>query len=110
MLDERSVQTGSTPFNIFENEGNVVEMLNESFLKTDLNLIQHTFNKLEGYFMLSTMLNDLFKRPHHRAFIAPKCVPTTFFWTLFRLATFLIENGDLPKSSLCFPVHIGVGI
>ena len=29
---------------------------------------------------------------------------------LFPLATFLIENGDLPKSSLCFPVHIGVSI
>ena len=43
-----------------------------------------------------------------------------FFWTIFRLGKFLIENGDwqhfliengdLPKSSLCFPVHIGVSI
>ena len=29
---------------------------------------------------------------------------------LFPLATFLIENGDLPKLLLCFPVHIGVSI
>ena len=39
-----------------------------------------------------------------------KCVPTTFSWTLFWLATFLIENGDLLKSSLCFPVRIEVSI
>ena len=30
MLDERSVQTVSTPFNIFKNKGNVEPMLNES--------------------------------------------------------------------------------
>ena len=30
MLDERSVQTVSTPFNIFKNKGNVESMLNES--------------------------------------------------------------------------------
>ena len=32
------------------------------------------------------------------------------FWTLFLLEKFLIENGDLLKSSLCFPVHIRVSI
>ena len=30
MLDERSVQTVSTPFNIFKNKENVESMLNES--------------------------------------------------------------------------------
>ena len=32
-------------------------------VQTNLNLIQHTFNKLSTFFTLSTMLNDLFKRP-----------------------------------------------
>ena len=57
MLDERSFQTVSTPFNIFKNKENVESMLNESLNQMNLNLIQHTFNKL------LTMLNDLFKRP-----------------------------------------------
>ena len=49
----------SMPFNIVKNKGNVESMLNES-----LNLIQHAFNKLSTvFFVLSTMLNDLFKRP-----------------------------------------------
>ena len=43
MLDERSVQTGSTPFNIFENKGNVVEMLNESLRA----ILQESEAKLE---------------------------------------------------------------
>ena len=30
MLDERSVQTVSTPFDIFKNKGNVEAMLNET--------------------------------------------------------------------------------
>ena len=30
--------------------------------------------------------------------------------TLFRTTKFVIENAALQKSSLCFPVHIGVSI
>ena len=45
MLDERSVETVSTPFN---NEENVESMLNESLNR--FNLIQHTFNKLSNFF------------------------------------------------------------
>ena len=44
---EWSVQTALTPFNIFDNRGNAVWILNESL------------------FTLSTMLDDLFKRPQH---------------------------------------------
>ena len=33
MLDERSVQTVSTPFTIFKNKVNVASMLNESFIQ-----------------------------------------------------------------------------
>ena len=34
-------------------------------VKTNLNLIQHAFNKLSTTFTFSTMLNDLFKRTEH---------------------------------------------
>ena len=34
-------------------------------VKTDLNFIHHAFKKLSTFFTLSTMLNDLFKRPQH---------------------------------------------
>ena len=44
MLDERSVQTVTTPFNIFKNKRNVEAMLNESL--NQFKLIQNTFNKL----------------------------------------------------------------
>ena len=45
MLDERSVQTVSTPFNIFKNKGNVEAMLNESLnqFKFDSTHFQHFF-------------------------------------------------------------------
>ena len=57
---ERSVQTASTPFNIFENKGNVVWTLNES-----LNLFKFDSKRLQHFFAPSTMLNDMFKRPQH---------------------------------------------
>ena len=46
MLDksvERSFQTASTPFNIFDNKGNVVWMLNDSLnrFQFDLTRFQH---------------------------------------------------------------------
>ena len=64
MLDERSVQTVSTPFNIIKNKGNVEAMLNESLnqFKFDSTHFQQAFNI---FFTLSTMLNDLFKRARH---------------------------------------------
>ena len=34
-------------------------------VQTDLNLIQHAFNKLSTFFTLSKMLDDLFKHPQH---------------------------------------------
>ena len=46
MFDERSIQTVSTSFNIFKNKENVDLMLNES--SNQLNLIQHSFNKLSS--------------------------------------------------------------
>ena len=48
MLDERSGHTVSTPFNIFNNKGNVEAMLNESL--NQIKLIQHTFNNLSAFF------------------------------------------------------------
>ena len=63
MLDERSLQTVSTPFNIFKNKENVESMLNESLneFKFDSTHFQQAFNIFNT---LSTLiLNDLFKRP-----------------------------------------------
>ena len=61
MLNERSVETVSTRFNVFKNKGNVETMLNESLHQ--FKLIQHTSNKLSTFcFALSTMLNDLLRR------------------------------------------------
>ena len=57
---ERRVQTTSTPFSIFENKGNVLWMLNES-----LNRFKIDSTRFQHFFTLSTMLNDLFKRPQH---------------------------------------------
>ena len=63
MLDDWSVQTASTLFNIFGNKGNVVWMLNESLnrFKFDSTRFQQSFN----VFPLLTVLDDLFKYPHH---------------------------------------------
>ena len=44
MLDERSVQTVSTPFNTFKNKGNVEVMLNESLSQFKFD---STFNNVE---------------------------------------------------------------
>ena len=46
MLDERSDQTVSTPFNTFKNKRNVESMLNESLnqFKFDLTQFQQAFN------------------------------------------------------------------
>ena len=57
MLDERSVQTVSTPFNIFKNKENVESMLNESLnqFKFDSTHFQQSF---QHFFTLS-MLDDL---------------------------------------------------
>ena len=46
MLDERSVQTASTPFNIFKNKENVKSMFNESLsqFKIDSIHFQQAFN------------------------------------------------------------------
>ena len=46
MLDERSDQTVSKPFNIFKNKGNVESMLNESLnqFKFDSTHFQQAFN------------------------------------------------------------------
>ena len=65
MLDERSVQTVSTPFNIFKNKENVESMLNESLnqFKFDSTHFQQAFEIF--FFTLSTMLNDLLKRTRH---------------------------------------------
>ena len=60
MLDERSFQTVSTPFNIFNSKENVESMLNES-----LNQFKIDSTSFQKFFTLSTMLNDLFKRPRH---------------------------------------------
>ena len=49
MLNDRSVQTASTPINIFKNKGNVDAM----------------FDSAQHFFALSAMSNDLFKRPRH---------------------------------------------
>ena len=65
MLDEQSVQTVSTPFNIFKNKEKGESMLNESLnqFKFDSTHFQQAFNI---FFSLSTMLNDLrLKRPKH---------------------------------------------
>ena len=56
MLDERSFQTVSTPFNIFNSKENVESMLNES-----LNQFKIDSTSFQNFFTLSTMLNDLFK-------------------------------------------------
>ena len=49
MLDERSVQTVSAPFNIFKNKENVESMFNESFnqFKFDSKHFQQAFNNVE---------------------------------------------------------------
>ena len=49
MLDEKSVQTVSTPFNILKNKGNVEAMLNESSnqFKFDSTHFQQAFNNVE---------------------------------------------------------------
>ena len=46
MLDERSVQTVSTPFNIFKNKESVESMLNESLnqVKIDSAYFQQAFD------------------------------------------------------------------
>ena len=64
MLNERSVQTASTQFNVFKSKGNVESMLDESLnqFKFDSTRFRQAFNI---FFTLSTMLNDFFKRPRH---------------------------------------------
>ena len=59
MLDDRSVQTVSTLFNIFKNKENVESMLNERLnqFKFDSTHFHQAFN---NFFTRSTMLNDLF--------------------------------------------------
>ena len=49
MLDELSVQTVSTPFNIFKNKENIESMLNESLnqFKFDLTHLRPAFNSVE---------------------------------------------------------------
>ena len=49
MLDERSVQTVSTPFNILKNKENVESMLNERLnqFKFDSTHFQQAFNNAE---------------------------------------------------------------
>ena len=57
MLNERSVQTVSTPFNIFKNKGNVESILNESLNQFDFDsahcqqafniFFQYAFNNVE---------------------------------------------------------------
>ena len=46
MLNERSIQTVSRPFNIFKNQGNVESMLNDSLnqVKFDSTRFQQAFN------------------------------------------------------------------
>ena len=59
VIVEQSVQTASTPFNIFENKGQVELIFNESLnqFKLDSTRFQEAFN----IFTLSTMLDNLFK-------------------------------------------------
>ena len=51
MLDERSFQTVSTPFNIFKNKENVETMLNESLnqFKFDSTHFQQAFNFFDAF-------------------------------------------------------------
>ena len=56
---------------IFKNKGNVVWTLNESLNRFKF---QHAFNKLSTFFTLSTMLNDLFKRPRHLVQQSVECM------------------------------------
>ena len=51
MLDERSVQTVSTPFNIFKNKENVESMLNES-----LNQFKFDSTRFQQGFILTFFL------------------------------------------------------
>ena len=97
MLDERSVQTVSTPFNVFKNKENVESVLKESL--HNLNLTQHTFNKLSTFsyafnnverpiqtpptfgsttVSVERMLKQMFKilKPFKRAFITKQLVRT----------------------------------
>ena len=71
MLDkcERSVQTASTPFNIFENKGNVVWMLNES-----LNQFKFDSTRFQQAFSILYTFNNV-KRPvqTHPTFASTKC-------------------------------------
>lgn len=73
MMDERSIQTVSTQFDIFKNKGNVEAMLKESL--NQFNLIPTPFQQAfrQHFFALSIMLNesDLFKRP--QTFGSTKC-------------------------------------
>ena len=64
MLDEWSVQTVSMPLNILKSKENVESMLNESLnqFKFDSTHFEQSF---QHFFMLLTMLNDLFKHPRH---------------------------------------------
>ena len=59
MLDERSVQTVSTPLNIFKSKGNVVAMSNES-LNQFTDLLQYAFNNVER--RVQTQMLKPFKR------------------------------------------------
>ena len=51
MLDERSDQAVSTPFNIFKNKSNVKSMLNESLnqFKFDSTHFQQAFNNIYAF-------------------------------------------------------------
>ena len=73
MLDERSVQTVLTPFNIFKNKRNVEAMLNESLnqFKFDSTHFQQAFNI---FLALSTMLDDLFKCLRHLVQQSVECM------------------------------------
>ena len=74
-IEERSIQTASTPFNIFERElkGNVESMLNESLNRFKCDSTP-SFNKLSTFFTLSAMLNDLFKRTGHLVQQSVECM------------------------------------
>ena len=67
---EQSLQTASTPFNIFENKEKVESMLRESLnlFKLDSTSFQHFLRFQES------VLDDLFKRTEHLAQQSVECM------------------------------------
>ena len=96
MLDERGVQTVPTQFSILKNRGNVESMLKESSnqFKLDSTPFQQAINISVT---LSTMLNDLLKRPGH---LVQQCVERMLNWQMLRKP---FKRAFSPRTRLGFP-------